>query len=73
MASTTSSGANTGGSGGRQLTNATGGGGEDRRSRPTLYMGLIKKFKARFCARGDQQLKGVDFFEVYAPVVHSLN
>lgn len=30
---------------------------------------LIKKFKARFCARGDQQLKGVDFFEVYAPVV----
>ena len=31
--------------------------------------GLIKKFKARFCARGDQQLEGVDFFETYAPVV----
>ena len=24
--------------------------------------GLIKKFKARFCARGDQQLEGIDFF-----------
>ena len=31
--------------------------------------GLIKKFKARFCARGDQQIKGIDFFETYAPVV----
>ena len=31
--------------------------------------GLIKKFKARFCARGDQQLAGIDFFETYAPVV----
>ena len=31
--------------------------------------GLIKKFKARFCARGNQQLEGVDFFETYAPVV----
>ena len=31
--------------------------------------GMIKKFKARFCARGDQQLAGVDFFETYAPVV----
>jgi len=31
--------------------------------------GLIKKFKARFCARGDQQVEGVDFFETYAPVV----
>ncbi|EJK76700.1 hypothetical protein THAOC_01524 [Thalassiosira oceanica] len=31
--------------------------------------GLIKKFKARFCARGDQQLEGADFFETYAPVV----
>jgi len=31
--------------------------------------GLIKKFKARFCARGDQQLHGIDFFETYVPVV----
>ena len=31
--------------------------------------GLIKKFKGRFCARGDQQIKGVDYFETYAPVV----
>ena len=31
--------------------------------------GRIKKFKARFCARGDQQIEGVDFFETYAPVV----
>jgi hypothetical protein len=30
--------------------------------------GLIKKFKAGFCARGDQQLEGIDFFETYAPV-----
>jgi hypothetical protein len=30
---------------------------------------LIKKFKARFCARGDMQLEGIDFFETYAPVV----
>ena len=31
--------------------------------------GLIKKFKARFYARGDMQLEGIDFFETYAPVV----
>ena len=31
--------------------------------------GLIKKFKARFCVRGDQQVHGIDFFETYAPVV----
>ena len=31
--------------------------------------GLIKKFKARFCARGDHQLEGIDFFETYAFVV----
>ena len=30
--------------------------------------GLIKKFKARFCARGDMQLEEIDFFETYAPV-----
>ncbi len=31
--------------------------------------GLIKKFKAHFCAHGDQQLEGIDFFETCAPVV----
>ena len=31
--------------------------------------GKAKKFKARFCVRGDQQLEGIDFFEMYAPVV----
>ena len=31
--------------------------------------GLVKKFKARFCARGDMQLEGIDFFEMYAPVM----
>ena len=31
--------------------------------------GLIKKFKARFCARGDMQLEVIDFFETYDPVV----
>ena len=30
--------------------------------------GLVKKFKARFCARGDMQLEGIDFFKTYAPV-----
>ncbi len=31
--------------------------------------GMVNKFKACFCARGDQQLECVDFFETYAPVV----
>ncbi len=30
---------------------------------------MPRKFKARFCAQGDQQLEGIDFFETYAPVV----
>ena len=31
--------------------------------------GLIKNFKARFGARGDMQLEGIDFFKMYDPVV----
>jgi hypothetical protein len=31
--------------------------------------GHIKKFKARFCARGNKQLEWIDFFKTYAPVV----
>ena len=31
--------------------------------------GDLKKYKARFCVRGDQQIEGVDVFETYAPVV----
>lgn len=31
--------------------------------------GLIKKFKARFCIRGDCQTEDVDFFETWSPVV----
>ena len=30
--------------------------------------GFIKKFKAWFCAREDQHIQGIDFFETYAPV-----
>eukprot|EP00957_Ditylum_brightwellii_P149685 11398678-Ditylum_brightwellii.AAC.1 len=29
----------------------------------------VKKQKARLCIRGDQQVKNVDYFEIYAPVV----
>jgi hypothetical protein len=31
--------------------------------------GTVKKFKACFCARGDCQKNGIDFFETWAPVV----
>jgi Reverse transcriptase (RNA-dependent DNA polymerase) len=30
--------------------------------------GVITKYKARFCVRGDQQEAGVDYFDTYAPV-----
>jgi len=33
---------------------------------------LIKTFKAQFCVCYNQQLKGIDFFETYAPVDHSM-
>jgi hypothetical protein len=32
--------------------------------------GRIRKFKARFCARGDQQVAGIDFFDTFAPVIN---
>ena len=31
--------------------------------------GLIKKFKARFCVRGDRQVHGVNYWEIWSPVV----
>jgi hypothetical protein len=31
--------------------------------------GHVKKFKARFCARGDRQKEGIDYFKMWAPVV----
>ena len=30
---------------------------------------IIQKFMDRFCVRGDQQIKGVEFFETFAPVI----
>ena len=32
--------------------------------------GLVKKLKVRFCARGDRQIEGVDFFDTFALVVN---
>jgi hypothetical protein len=32
--------------------------------------GNVKKFKVCFCARGDCQKEGADYFETWAPVVH---
>jgi hypothetical protein len=31
--------------------------------------GQVKKFKAMFCARGDRQQEGINYFETWAPVV----
>ena len=31
--------------------------------------GSVKNFKGRFCAQGNKQIQGVDFFETYSPVV----
>jgi hypothetical protein len=31
--------------------------------------GTVKNFKARFCAHGDHQKEGIDFFETSAPVL----
>ena len=30
--------------------------------------GTLKKYKARFCVRGDQQIEEIDVFDTYAPV-----
>ena len=31
--------------------------------------GLVSKLKARHCAQGFKQIKGVDYFETHSPVV----
>ena len=30
--------------------------------------GRVRKLKASFCVRGDQQIAGVDYFDMFAPV-----
>ena len=34
--------------------------------------GLVRKFKARFCVRGDMQIEGVDLDETYAPILNQI-
>ena len=34
--------------------------------------GTLRGHKVRFCVRGDMQVEGRDFFEMYAPVVNML-
>ena len=34
--------------------------------------GALKKYKVRFCVRGDQQINGLDMFDTYAPVVSGI-
>ena len=34
--------------------------------------GNFKKYKARFCVRGDQQIEGPNVFDTYAPVVYRI-
>ena len=32
--------------------------------------GSVRKLKAQFCAWGDKQIEGIDYFDTFAPVVN---